>query len=247
MKHSMIRGILFDKDGTLVDFFSLWLQAATEVTPAFLKENQLKDDSEMIDYVLKAMGVENGKVDPRGALAYKSYQEIAEDLCRALEKKGIILEKGSVQEQLERLFDQSVTGRNVDYRQLTDIKKVMRRLKERGICVGLATADTMRSAKNCLERLGTFQEFDYVGADDGIKRPKPEADMFLEFQNKFSLKPEEIAVVGDTYNDVVFAKNNGGVAIGVLSGVSSKEDFRGEADYILDSVQELPELLERIS
>ncbi len=84
----------------------------------------------------------------------------------------------------------------------------------------------MRSAKSCLKKLGTYQEFDYVGADDGVKRPKPEADMFLEFQHKFNLKPEEIAVVGDTYNDVVFARNNGGIAIGVLSGVSSEEDFR---------------------
>ena len=40
--------------------------------------------------------------------------------------------------------------------------------------------------------------------------------------------------------------NNGGIAIGVLSGVSSEEDFRGEADYILNSIQELPQLLERM-
>ena len=103
----------------------------------------------------------------------------------------------------------------------------------------------MRSAKSCLKKLGTYQEFDYVGADDGVKRPKPEADMFLEFQHKFNLKPEEIAVVGDTYNDVVFARNNGGIAIGVLSGVSSEEDFRGEADYILDSVKDLARALLR--
>ena len=29
---------------------------------------------------------------------------------------------------------------------------------------------------------------DYVGADDGVLHPKPEADMFLEFQKKFGLK-----------------------------------------------------------
>lgn len=242
----MIKGILFDKDGTLVDFFSLWLQAALHVTPAFLRENHIEADEDMTDYVLRAMGVEGGKVDPKGALAYKSYQEIAEDICRALEDKRIHLDVKKAQEQLERLFNENVTGRNVSYRQLTDIKKVMHTLKEKGICVGLATADTMHSAKSCLEKLGTYQEFDYVGADDGIKRPKPEADMFLEFQHKFNLKPEEIAVVGDTYNDVVFAKNNGGTAIGVLSGVSSEEDFRGEADYIINSVRELPGLLEKI-
>ena len=59
-------------------------------------------------------------------------------------------------------------------------------------------------------------------------------------------KPQEIAVVGDTYNDIRFARENGGVAIGVLSGVSQEADFCGEADYILNSVGELPQLLEQI-
>ena len=53
-------------------------------------------------------------------------------------------------------------------------------------------------------------------------------------------------MVGDTYNDIRFARENGGVAIGVLSGVSQEADFRGEADYILNSVGELPQLLEQI-
>ena len=91
----------------------------------------------------------------------------------------------------------------MSYTQVTDIKKMLRAPEGEGHLRGLATADTMRSAKSCLKKLGTYQEFDYVGADDGVKRPKPEADMFLEFQHKFNLKPEEIAVVGDTYNDVV--------------------------------------------
>lgn len=63
--------------------------------------------------------------------------------------------------------------------------------------------------KNCLKRLEVLEKFDYVGADDGVLRPKPEADMFLEFQKKFGLKPQEIAVVGDTYNDIRFARENG--------------------------------------
>ena len=78
------------------------------------------------------------------------------------------------------------------------------------------------------ETAGGTGKFDYVGADDGVLRPKPEADMFLEFQKKFGLKPQEIAVVGDTYNDIRFARENGGVAIGVLSGVSQEADFAGK-------------------
>ena len=42
----------------------------------------------------------------------------------------------------------------------------------------------------------------------------------------------------------VLQEKTGGVAIGVLSGVSQEADFCGEADYILNSVGELPQLLE---
>jgi len=35
----MIKGILFDKDGTLIDFFSLWLGAANTVVKHLLQES----------------------------------------------------------------------------------------------------------------------------------------------------------------------------------------------------------------
>lgn len=57
----MVKGILFDKDGTLVDFFSLWLQAATEVIPLFLKKNDIQVSQELIEYLLKTIGVNQEK------------------------------------------------------------------------------------------------------------------------------------------------------------------------------------------
>ena len=45
---------------------------------------------------------------------------------------------------------------------------------------------------------------------------------------------------------MIFARKNGGVAIGVLSGVSEAEDFGDEADYVIASIHELPGLLDRI-
>lgn len=240
----MIKGILFDKDGTLIDFFSLWLGAAKAVVIQFLKENELSE--EVKERVFYAMGIENGEIDPYVGLAYKSYSEIALDITDELSREQIYLDSRKVRMQLERLFAEYVTESQAQYVETADIKAVLDSLKQRNIWIGLATADTVPSAKNCLKRLEVLEKFDYVGADDGVLRPKPEADMFLEFQKKFGLKPQEIAVVGDTYNDIRFARENGGVAIGVLSGVSQEADFCGEADYILNSVGELPQLLEQI-
>lgn len=242
----MIKGILFDKDGTLIDFFSLWLQAALEVVPKFLEVNHIEGSPEMVDYILKAIGVEGSNVDPAGALAYKSYGEIAEEIRKSLEKKGEKLEAGRIHTQIETLFHKSVTGRHASFQQLTDVRDMAGILKKRHIYIGLATADTIISAQNCLKSMDVLHLFDYVGADDGVKKPKPEKDMFLEFQQCFGLRAEEIAVVGDTYNDMMFARHNGGVAVGVLSGVSTMEDFQGKADYVIESIQQLPDLLDRM-
>ena len=58
----MIKGILFDKDGTLIDFFSLWMGAAKAVVIQFLKENELSE--EVKERVFYAMGIENGEIYP---------------------------------------------------------------------------------------------------------------------------------------------------------------------------------------
>ena len=158
------------------------------------------------------MGIENGEIDPYGGLAYKSYSEIALDITDELSREQIYLDSRKVRMQLERLFAEYVTESQAQYVETADIKAVLDSLKQRNIWIGLATADTVPSAKNCLKRLEVLEKF----------------------------------VVGDTYNDIRFARENGGVAIGVLSGVSQEADFCGEADYILNSVGELPQLLEQI-
>lgn len=240
-----LKGILFDKDGTLIDFYSLWLKAAQEVMAEFIIQNQLMEEDGLCEYLLATIGVNGDQVDPKGALAYKSYLEIAKDIKEALERKAILLETEQIHTQLVTLFDQSASQCDGKIRELTDTKQLVERLKKQGMKVGLATADTSYAAKQCLIALGVYDAFDYVGGDDGILKPKPEKDMFEQFTSMYHLKPEEVAVVGDTPNDMLFAKRCGGIGIGVLSGVSTKEDFGEGADYIIQSVNELETLIRK--
>lgn len=185
-------------------------------------------------------------MDPAGALAYKPYSDIAEDICIALNRKGVQIEKQQIREQLERLFSEYAQSDKAVYKETANLQRLMKELKARQIKIGLATADTITSAESCLRKLNIIEYFDYIGADDGEKKPKPEKDMFQEFEKQYHLHSDEIMIVGDTFNDIVFAERCGGIPVAVLSGVSSKQDFKEYPDYILRSVGEIPTLLNTI-
>ncbi len=240
-----VKGILFDKDGTLIDFYGVWLQAAEEAIPKLLEIQGLVPSREMVVEILETIGVVEGVVDPNGALAYKSYAEIAEDIADTLSKKGVEIVGSELLSTLKLVFNTSVAGINMKDHEFIDTRMLFQSLKEQGYIIGLATADTEESAIGCLEDLEVMDLIDFIGADDGVRNPKPAPDMFLEFAQKYQLKADEIMMIGDTYNDIRFGRENGGIAVGVLSGVSKEEHYKGQADYIIDTVEQLKKWIEK--
>ena len=188
---------------------------------------------------MEAMGVFGDDIDPNGALAYKSNKEIAEEITEALASKEIYIDSRKAQKQIVRLFEKIATDSQMQFQTFTDLPELFQQLRKRQIRIGIATTDTIASTRHCLRKLQIEDLIDYVGADDGVARPKPDPDMFETFCKAYGLEPEEVAVVGDTYNDMRFAKNCKGKAVGVLSGVSRKEDFQDLADVVLPSVADI--------
>jgi GntR family transcriptional regulator/MocR family aminotransferase len=80
----MIKGILFDKDGTLIDF-SLWRNAGINVIETILKEYNIEDGKLNID-LQRAIGIKEKGVEPFGALAYGSHEDVAHELHTVLKK-----------------------------------------------------------------------------------------------------------------------------------------------------------------
>lgn len=239
----MIKGILFDKDGTLIDFFALWETAARKVIPRLLLELKILVTEELTEAVLDSIGVYPTGIDPKGALAYQSYHGNAERIKTCLQYYSIEKQTEEIEALLERLFYEETTKEEAQIIGLADLKALFGTIRQRQIKIGVATADTEESTRYCLARLGVLEDLDYMGTDDGRNRPKPAPDMLLQFCETCNLRPEEVLVVGDTANDLLFAKNAHAMFCGVLSGVSEEKDYEGKADWILPSIAELPEAL----
>ncbi len=252
-----IKGILFDKDGTLIDFHKVWVPAARRVAERLCKKYGTPEKKEEI---LLKMGVSGDRADPEGALACKSYTEIAEDLAAVLfreedipvechddrmpsQKMEFCASEERVRElsnDLERLFYAEVGEKLTHYPTFTNVKQMLRTLKAMGLKVGIATSDGWKSTRSCLASLRVLGEFSFFGVT-GVNLPeKPDGRLIEMAARQWNLSPEEIAVVGDTPNDMRFAENGHALAIAVRSGVGTESSLAPLADYLIDSVADLP-------
>ncbi len=232
----MIKGILFDKDGTIIDF-SLWRNAGVNMIKTVLNEYGLKDNN-LNRELQKSIGITENGVEPFGALAYKTHEHVALEMHFILSRyRKIDFEEFKI--HVAELLRNEVLRDDAEIRETTDLRALFNHLKEKGIKVGLATADTYQSAMHMVNKLNHQDLYDFFGSYDGVMKPKPHKDMCVRFCEMYGFKPYEVAIVGDSYNDMMFARNSGAIGVGVLSGVSSKINLKDTADIIIPSVDSL--------
>lgn len=123
---------------------------------------------------------------------------------------------------------------------LPGIVDALRRLHHAGYRLGIATNDSAAGAMRMLESFGLTSLFDAALGYDSVANPKPAPDVVHAFAAATDLPVREVAMVGDNLHDLIAAREAGaGLAIGVLSGNSGREELAPMADLIIDSVLDL--------
>jgi beta-phosphoglucomutase len=216
----MIKGILFDLDGVIVDtavfHYAAWRRMANELGFDIDEEfnETLKGISRMdsIDRILKKGGLE---------LTQERILELA------AKKNNWYLES----------VDQ-MTKANI----LPGIDSLITQLKDLGLGVALGSAS--KNAPRILERIGLIKEFDALVDGNSVKKSKPDPEVFIKGAKALGLKNEECLVVEDAFAGIEAAHAAGMKAI----GIGTKENLPN-ADYILESFEgiAIKELLEKLS
>ncbi len=100
--------------------------------------------------------------------------------------------------------------------------------------------------KRCRTIFSTYQcylvvRFDHFYQSGCLLKPNPK--VLSPLFEQYNVDPQKVAIVGDTANDMKTASNaNLGMAIGVLTGIATKEELH-EADIILNSAADILEAL----
>jgi phosphoglycolate phosphatase len=232
-----IRGVLFDKDGTLIDVNGTWVPFYRHILQDHFGHSDAEAEAKMV-----AAGYDPAINAFRGGslLAQGTTAQIASMWWPEL--KGAALK-----ERVRALDHDFIAAAASMITPLMPLGPVMDELIAMGLTLGIATNDGEASAKSHMAELGISARLTVIMGADSVATPKPSGDMVRAFARRTEIKENQIAFVGDNGHDMEEARNGGaGLAIAVLTGNTGRAQLERLADHVIESVAELPALLRTI-
>lgn len=235
------KAVIFDKDGTLLDFEALWLSiseaALTEILEKLGKSPTLLAD------ILAAYGVEDGIARIDGILCYGTYDDMSEAAYRILAQDGISLSREEFHGLLVEVYHRHMASGNI-LPICPALPETLLAFRRAGHRLFVVTSDDENGAEKCLVALGIRGLFEKVYAHTEGRPHKPSAELFRLICEENGLSPDEIVMVGDSLVDIQFGKNGGATAVGVgKSPVNRALLEAAGADFVLPDVSFLGKVL----
>lgn len=234
-----IRGILFDKDGTLFDYYRTWVPVnrASALAAA-------EGDAVLAGRLLLLGGHDpvTDRIAPGSLLAAGITDEIAALWAPELPAASPWREVTALIELLDGIFEEQGATHAAP---VTDLAALFGRLKARSLSLGIATNDGEAAAAATIARFGLAGHLDFLAGYDSGHGHKPGPGMVHAFCAATALSPATVCVVGDNLHDLEMGRGAGaGLLVGVLTGSSPAEVLEPHADLVLDSIEALEKVLD---
>lgn len=221
-----IRAVLFDKDGTLIDFHKTW-----EPPIRLAALHAANGDQALADHLMRSGGMDpvSGHTGGDSLLAAGNTAEIAVEWIAAGSPHSL----EALVPALDAIFVAAVDGAVA----VTDLAAFFRRLKARNLRTGIASSDSEAAIRGLIARFGMEADIDFVAGYDSGHGVKPEAGMLLAFAEAVGVSPHEVAMVGDNLHDMHMATAAGaGLRFAVLTGTGAPETLAAASDFCLPSI-----------
>jgi len=221
----VLKAVIFDLDGTLVD------------TPAAIVETALT--------VLRAR---DGRIVPEAqviratiglplTVAFSSLLGLSAD---STEVEAAVAE-------YRRLWRANVVPRSAELL-YPGVAEGVQVLRELGLRLAVATSKVQTGAVAQLAAAGIARHFDVIAGYDAVERPKPDPQLALYVLERLGVRPDAAIVVGDTTHDLLMARGAGLRAIAVTYGAHDGPTLATESPaFVAHDFPEVVSLLRRLA
>jgi len=223
--------VVFDKDGTLFDFNTVWSAWCDRVIDELSAgdSNLATKLSATIGYDRHSKNFTSGSLIVSGA---------ADDTANAI---AAVLPNSNAGHVNEVCIKHTV---GLPLAPVSNLAGVLDKLKASGLALGVATNDSEASAHAQLVESNTAHYFDFVCGFDSGYGSKPSPGMLREFCSTTGLVARDMAMVGDSLHDINAGIAAGaGLTVGVLTGPATESELAGHADVVMPDINGLLPLL----
>ncbi len=207
----MLKALIIDFDGTMIDSESLWHKAYDVWT----KEHY--DHEFPLDLFIRNAGSDGREV----------FGELERRIGRPVDWKEMQeWSYGQVHKWADALLP------------LPGVVELIREAKAKGLKISTGTSSRAFRVVAQLERLGLMKYFDALSTVDLVARAKPAPDIFLKAAELLGVEPYECLVIEDSANGVEAARRAGMRCLIVPNDITRTMDFSG-AYQVLSSLAEI--------
>lgn len=210
--NEMLKGIIFDMDGVLINSEPQHYEAYVRMLDKFGLTFPYEDYKGFI-----------------GSNCAKVNKYIAENFQIHLTPEQI---------DKEMMKERDVITETEGYVPVPGACECVKMLKEQGMKLAVASSSPMEDILAATEQLGIQKYFDELVSGSELANPKPAPDVFLKAIASIGLKPEECLIIEDSGNGVRAGKAAGCAVLAFYNPDSGNQDL-SPADYVFESFEGL--------
>lgn len=204
----MLKAVIFDMDGVIVDSEPIHARAAVTALAAY-------NVTITTDYCYQFIG-STTKHMLETIINEQSLSLSCDELLKAIEaeNKKIIKEEG--------------------YPIIAGIQELIADLYKNGVQLAVASSSTLKEITTVIKSLKLTKYFDKLISGCDVPNPKPSPDIFLKTIKELGLSPDDCIIIEDSQNGTIAAKASNIACIGFSNPNSGKQNL-DKADVIIES------------
>lgn len=230
--------VIFDKDGTLVCFHTMWTPWCTSLAARMNRAT----GNDMAEQLYDLLGYDHNEQKVRiGPLAENTHPQIRDKI-----EEMLTISHDMTPKQAKQVVDHTwrETPEDMKIKLTGNLPELFIRLKNQGVKIAICTSDSKEGTNEFLEKMMLEPYVDMIMCGDDPKgKPKPNPHNALHICKELNVSPTDTIMVGDTPADTLMGQQAAlGLTVGVLTGVGGLGDLQA-ADVIVSDVHECVDMI----
>lgn len=231
--------VIFDKDGTILDFKATWIDIIDEFIQSLCRRTNLEGSIRSSIENALGISIEKAQIDGYGPLAMGTYEQCNTLVTYCLYREGIRWDKAwqIAREAGTDVFSSDIRRKSV--KPSHGALKLLQTLKSRGISIAIATNDKRDDAVMDMRQIGAYDYIDLVIGADSVENPKPAPDMIRVICSHLKKEAKDCVMVGDTTIDAIMGKNSGIMLNIGISGILPAKALEEYMDVVISDLDDI--------